>query len=80
MQTMKYPGGSVGLLKGRATLASASGNLQGSLFGTNLTDKRYTYTGGTIVNPGGLLVASWQAAADRRRYGLELEYRFQSRR
>ncbi len=72
--------GSVGLLNGRATLASASGDLQGSLFGTNLTDKRYAYTGGTIVNPGGLPVASWQAAADRRLYGLELEYRFHSSR
>jgi iron complex outermembrane receptor protein len=72
--------GSVGLLNGRATLTSASGNLEASFFGTNLTDKRYAYTGGTIVNPGGLPVASWQAAADRRLYGVEVEYRFQRRR
>ncbi|GAC1452564.1 MAG: hypothetical protein PVS2B3_11440 [Steroidobacteraceae bacterium] len=68
--------GSVGLLNGRVTLASAGGNLEASLFGTNLTDRRYAYTGGSIVNPGGPPVASWQAAADRRLYGLELEYRF----
>jgi iron complex outermembrane receptor protein len=72
--------GSVGLLNGRVTLASAGGNFEASLFGTNLTDKRYAYTGGTIVNPGGLPVASWQAAADRRLVGLELEYRFQRSR
>jgi len=71
--------GSVGLLNGRATLASANGNLEASLFGTNLTDKRYAYTGGTIVNPGGLPVASWQAAADRRLYGLEVAYHFQQK-
>ena len=52
------------------------GALEATLFGTNLTDKRYAYTGGTIVDPGTIPVASWQAAADRRLYGIEVAYRF----
>jgi iron complex outermembrane receptor protein len=51
-----------------------------SVSALEVTMRGQTAIGGTIVNPGGLPVASWQAAADRRLYGLELEYRFQSRR
>lgn len=68
--------GPVGLLNARAAVTSASGAFEAALFGTNLTDKRYAYTGGTIVNPNplGPPIASWQAAADRRLYGVELTY------
>ncbi|HUL19156.1 MAG TPA: TonB-dependent receptor [Steroidobacteraceae bacterium] len=68
--------GSVGVLNARASFTAASGALEATLFGTNLADKRYAYTGGTIVNPGTIPVASWQAAADRRLYGVEVAYRF----
>jgi iron complex outermembrane receptor protein len=71
--------GPVALVNARLWLESANGAWQAALFGTNLADKRYAYIGGTIVNPGGPPVASWQAAADRRLYGVELEYRFQRR-
>ncbi len=74
------PPGLVGLLNARAALTSAGAALQATLFGTNLTDKRYAYTGGTIVNPGTIPVASWQAAADRRLYGVEVAYRFSTPR
>lgn len=66
--------GPVGLLNARTALTSASGALELALFATNLTDKRYAYNGGTIVNPGGPPIASWQAAADRRLYGVEGTY------
>ncbi|MBS0578355.1 MAG: TonB-dependent receptor [Proteobacteria bacterium] len=69
--------GPVGLVNARLWLESAGGAWQAALFGTNLGDKRYAYIGGSIVNPGGPPVASWQAAADRRLYGVEVEYRFQ---
>jgi len=64
--------GSVGVLNART--AVASGTFEVALFGTNLTDKRYAYNGGTIVNPGGPPIASWQAPADRRLYGIEGTY------
>src|SRR5215469_8424700 len=73
--------GPVGLLNGRIWLASWGGTLETALFGTNLTDKRYAYIGGSILTPaGGPPVASWQAAADRRLVGIEVTYRVQSRR
>jgi iron complex outermembrane receptor protein len=71
--------GAIGLLNARAWFADADDRLELALFATNVTDKSYAYVGGTIVNPGGLPVASWQAAADRRLYGVELQYRLQRR-
>jgi iron complex outermembrane receptor protein len=72
--------GPVGLLNGRVWLASGGGALETALFATNIADKRYAYIGGSILNPGGLPVASWQAAADRRLVGLEFTYRMQAAR
>jgi iron complex outermembrane recepter protein len=73
--------GPVGLLNGRVWLTSLSGMVETAVFGTNLTDKRYAYIGGSILNPaGGPPVASWQAAADRRLMGVEVTYRLQSKR
>jgi len=66
--------GPVALLNARTALTSTSGAFEVALFGTNLSDKRYAYNGGTIVNPGGPPIASWQAAADRRLYGIEGTY------
>ncbi|MBV8783748.1 MAG: TonB-dependent receptor [Gammaproteobacteria bacterium] len=72
--------GAVGLLNARAALTTLrDGALELALFGTNLGDRRYAYIGGTIVNPGGQPVASWQAAADRRLYGIELTCRLAAR-
>ena len=80
--------GSVGLLGARAAFASGDGHWEAALFGTNLLDKQYAYIGGTILGPiapgtpgvisnnGVGAIASWQAAADRRLYGIELTYRF----
>jgi len=70
---------SVGLLNARISLTMAQGALEASLFGTNLTDKRYAYIGGTLVNPAGPPVASWQAAADRTLYGVEVVYKMQKK-
>lgn len=71
--------GPVGLLNARASLTSRDGALELALFGSNLTDRRYAYIGGTILNPGGLPVSSWQAAADRRLVGVELTLRIHSK-
>lgn len=72
--------GPVGLLNGRMGVTSASGAFELALFGTNLADKRYAYNGGTIVNPLGPPIASWQAAGDRRLYGAEVTYQLRSTR
>jgi iron complex outermembrane recepter protein len=71
---------SVGLLSARLAYASRDRSFEVALFGTNLTDKQYAYNGGTIVNPGGPPIASWQAAADRRLYGVEMTYQLRSAR
>lgn len=67
--------GSVGLLGARAVYMSRDEHWESALFGTNLLDKQYAYNGGTILNAAALPVASWQAAADRRLYGIEIIYR-----
>jgi hypothetical protein len=66
----------VGLLNARALLSSRRAALQGTLFDANVTDTRYAYIGGTIVNPGTIPVASWQATTDPRPYGVALAYDF----
>ncbi|MFI4890007.1 MAG: TonB-dependent receptor [Steroidobacterales bacterium] len=72
--------GSVGLLSARLAYSSPGDTWEAALFGTNLLDKQYAYIGGTVLGPvPGIGIgpfASWQAAADRRLYGLELTYRF----
>jgi iron complex outermembrane recepter protein len=76
--------GPVGLLDARLAWVSGDDHWEAALFGTNLTDKQYAYIGGTILGPvptGGVgPYASWQAAADRRLYGVELVYRFRAPR
>lgn len=76
--------GPVGLLDARFAYSSSGDRWEVALFGTNLTDKQYAYIGGTILGPtltGGVgPFASWQAAADRRLYGVELTYRFRAPR
>jgi iron complex outermembrane receptor protein len=75
--------GSVGLLDARFAYATAEDRWEVALFGTNLTDKQYAYIGGTILGPTPAGIgpyASWQAAADRRLYGVELTYRFRAKR
>ncbi len=76
--------GPVGLLDARFAYLSSGDHWEVALFGTNLTDKQYAYIGGTILGPvpgaGIGPYASWQAAADRRLYGMELTYRFRAPR
>ncbi len=84
--------GSVGLLGARAAYTSGDEHWEIALFGTNLLDRQYAYIGGTILGPvapgtpgintvNGLgAIASWQAAADRRLYGIELTCRFSAAR
>ena len=85
--------GSLGLLGARAAYTSGDDHWEVALFGTNLLDKQYAYIGGTILGPippgtpgvstnnyGVGAIASWQAAADRRLYGIALTYRFSAAR
>jgi iron complex outermembrane receptor protein len=70
----------VGLVNARLSYDVGSSGFEVALFGTNLTDQRYAYNGGTILAPLGPMgqlapLTSWQAAADRRLVGLELSYR-----
>ena len=56
--------------------ASQGEAVEVALFGTNLTDRQYSYTGGSILSAPALPpVASWQAAGDRRLIGLQATYR-----
>jgi iron complex outermembrane receptor protein len=73
-----------GTLNGRVALASPSRSWELALFGNNLTDKRYAYTGGTVeaftVGPGGLPAPtptiSWQIPGAPRTFGVEGTYRW----
>jgi iron complex outermembrane recepter protein len=75
---------SYGTLNGRAALASPSRSWELALFGSNLTDKRYAYTGGTVeafaAGPGGLPVPSptiaWNIPGAPRMFGVEGTYRW----
>ncbi|MGA2777405.1 MAG: TonB-dependent receptor [Steroidobacteraceae bacterium] len=70
--------GPVGLLGARAAYTARDEVWELALFGTNLLDKQYAYNGGTILNAAGAAVASWQAAADRRLFGIEFSYRIRA--
>lgn len=75
---------SYGTLNGRAALASPSRSWELALFGSNLTDKRYAYTGGTVeafaAGPGGLPVPTptiaWNIPGTPRMFGVEGTYRW----
>jgi iron complex outermembrane receptor protein len=75
---------SYGTLNGRVALASAARSWELALFGHNLTDKRYAYTGGTVEafgpGPGGLPVPTptiaWNIPGAPRTYGIEGTYRW----
>ncbi len=69
----------VGIVNAHASFTPRDSNFEIALFGTNLTDKQYAYAGGTILF-GGQPAFSWQAAADRRLYGIELTYQFRAQR
>jgi iron complex outermembrane receptor protein len=77
--------GSYGTVNARVALASHAQSWELALFGSNLADKRYAYTGGTIVafepNPlgGAPLTApfiSWNIPGARRTAGIEGTYRW----
>jgi len=66
----------VGLFDARVAFESRSQAIEVALFGKNLIDKPYAYMGGSILSPPPVPpVASWEAAGDRRVYGLEVSYR-----
>jgi iron complex outermembrane recepter protein len=76
--------GSYGTLNGRVALASRVRSWELALFGHNLADKRYAYTGGTVeafsAGPGGLPVPTptiaWNIPGAPRTYGIEGTYRW----
>ena len=75
---------SYGTLNGRVALASPERRWELALFGRNLADKRYAYTGGTVeafsATPTGAVVPTptiaWNIPGAPRTYGLEGTYRF----
>ncbi|HYL00112.1 MAG TPA: TonB-dependent receptor [Steroidobacteraceae bacterium] len=75
---------SYGTLNGRVALTSPSRSWELALFGDNLTDQRYAYTGGTVeafaAGPGGLPVPTptiaWNIPGAPRTFGIEGTYRW----
>ncbi len=75
---------SYGTLNGRVALASPSRSWELAVFGDNLTDQRYAYTGGTVeafaAGPGGLPVPTptiaWNVPGAPRTFGIEGTYRW----
>jgi len=75
---------SYGTLNGRIAFASPSHSWELALFGTNLTDQHYAYTGGTVEafapGPGGLPVPTptiaWNIPGAPRMFGVEGTYRW----
>ncbi|HEV2230216.1 MAG TPA: TonB-dependent receptor [Steroidobacteraceae bacterium] len=75
---------SYGTLNARVALASPARSWELALFGDNLTDQRYAYTGGTVqsfaAGPGGLPVPAptiaWNIPGAPRMYGIEGTYRW----
>ncbi len=73
-----------GTLNGRVALDSPSSSWELALFGYNLTDKRYAYTGGTVeafaAAPGALPAPTptiaWNIPGAPRTYGIEGTYRW----
>src|SRR5215472_11900508 len=75
---------SYGTLNGRVALTSPSRSWELAVFGTNLTDQHYAYTGGTVEafapGPGGLPVPTptiaWNIPGAPRMLGVEGTYRW----
>ncbi len=68
---------SYGTLNARAAYAGASNSWEVALFGTNLANRQYAITGGTVAIAGSSLPAtSWQIPGAPRLYGVEFTYRF----
>jgi iron complex outermembrane receptor protein len=74
---------SYGTLNGRIALAESRRRWELALFGANLTDKRYAYTGGTVeafsATPNGLAptpTIAWNIPGAPRTYGIEGIYRW----
>jgi iron complex outermembrane receptor protein len=73
-----------GTLNGRMALSSRMRSWELALFGKNLTDKRYAYTGGTVeafaASPTGVPVPTptiaWNIPGAPRTYGIECTYRW----
>jgi iron complex outermembrane receptor protein len=69
--------GAYGTLNARGTFVAGSGGCEVSLFGTNLTNRQYAITGGSVAAPPSTIPAiSWQIPGAPRLWGLELLYRF----
>lgn len=75
---------SYGTLNGRVALAGPSRSWELALFGDNLTDRRYAYTGGTVeafaLGAGGLPAPTptigWDIPGAPRTFGIEGTYRW----
>jgi iron complex outermembrane receptor protein len=70
-----------GTLNARLALQSYVKTWELALFGSNLRDTRYVYTGGTILAPQlppPSAAIAWQVPGDRRTVGVELTYHWNS--
>jgi iron complex outermembrane receptor protein len=69
-----------GTLNGRVALASPSRTWELALFGANLADKRYAYTGGTVEafagGPAPTPTIAWDIPGAPRTFGIEGTYRW----
>ncbi len=69
--------GAYGTANARVALASRAQTWEVAVFGTNLTDKRYAYTGGTLGAPlAPIPTIAWNIPGARRTAGVEGTYRW----
>jgi outer membrane receptor protein involved in Fe transport len=69
--------GAYGTANARVALASRARAWEIAVFGTNLTDKRYAYTGGTLCAPlVPIPTIAWNIPGARRTAGVEGTYRW----
>lgn len=67
--------GSYGTINARAAYAGAGDAWEVAVFGTNLTDRQYAVTGGSVAVPNSPPAVSWQIPGAPRMYGIELTLR-----
>ena len=66
-----------GTVNARVALASSARSWEVALYGNNLADQRYTYTGGTFATPlAPAPTIAWNTPGEPRTFGLEGTYRW----